>query len=335
MQFKKYHSISRKPNRSSDCLATYGVTEKLHGANGSVYIHRNDDSESLVDRKNKVTMRFAKRGSFIDDEKFFGATEYLESLRARFTLLSDSVEKNIIVYGELAGNHYPHKDVPIVSGHKYVQKGIWYSPTLIFYIFDIVIEKSDGMYYMAYDEMFEKCTRAGLMVARLLARGSYDEVCNYNPRFQSTIPGILGLPPLEKNLVEGVVIKELGEIKKTKEGPHRSIFKIKNDDFSEGTIGPRRAIAPSEETELVKELSEMISPLLNERRLEAVMSKDLYDRKPKHVRINIFAGLMIADAIADIDDVYFVEKMSDTRVSKRVKLSVTGKAVEVVRESIE
>lgn len=50
-----------------------------------------------------------------------------------------NVELTIVkVYGELFGGCYPHKDVtPSKNKVKRIQKGVWYSPYVRFYAFDI------------------------------------------------------------------------------------------------------------------------------------------------------------------------------------------------------
>ena len=54
-----------------------------------------------------------------------------------------SVER-VLVFGEIAGGHYPHAKIAAVAGVTPVQTGIWYSPDVFFYAFDAAIDSSAG-----------------------------------------------------------------------------------------------------------------------------------------------------------------------------------------------
>ena len=78
------------------------------------------------------------------------------------------------------------------------------------------------------------------MFCRPLAMGSLEEVFNYPLGFLTTIPGTFGLPPIEENLAEGVVVKPLkNSMIMTHKGPRRLIFKRKIEKFSERKALPR------------------------------------------------------------------------------------------------
>ncbi len=52
--------------------------------------------------------------------------------------------------------------------------------------------------------------------------------------FNTTIPAKLGLPPLEKNIAEGIVVKPIkNAVIESRKGPKRVIFKRKVDGFCE------------------------------------------------------------------------------------------------------
>ena len=52
--------------------------------------------------------------------------------------------------------------------------------------------------------MFEEC---GFYYAKPLATGPLEELLKMDPAFQTSIPSIFNLPPLEKNTSEGLVLK--------------------------------------------------------------------------------------------------------------------------------
>lgn len=62
-------------------------------------------------------------------------------------------------------------------------------------------------------------------------QGTFDEVFNMNTVIDSTIPPMLGLPKLEKNIIEGMVIRPNKNCKLKTEA--RVIIKKKNAEFLE------------------------------------------------------------------------------------------------------
>ena len=78
------------------------------------------------------------------------------------------------------------------------------------------------------------------MYSRPLIMGTMEEVFNYKLGFVSTIPALFGLPPIDGNLAEGIVIKPLKDSTlMTHKGPKRLIFKQKIEKFSERRALPR------------------------------------------------------------------------------------------------
>lgn len=78
----------------------------------------------------------------------------------------------ITVYGELFGGHYPHDSVSPVSGLKPVQTGIYYSPSLEFFVFDIAIHKQDkAAAFLSYGDMRDLCIQSGFQYVHALFEG--------------------------------------------------------------------------------------------------------------------------------------------------------------------
>ena len=139
----------------------------------------------------------------------------------------------IIIYGELFGGLYSHFDQKCMAKNKKcIQKGVFYSPSLHFYAFDIKTDfemnqneqKSDDEETDEIDgrlsvkesiEIFEEC---GFLHAKILKQGSFEELMKFDvDNMQSTIPKLLNLPPPTDantkkevdNIAEGIVIRKL------------------------------------------------------------------------------------------------------------------------------
>lgn len=116
-----------------------------------------------------------------------------------------------------------------VSGLNAVQSGIWYSPDLMFAVFDVALFRKDGTrQFMPFFKMLDECKLAGFFVLEPLFVGSQPQAFSISTEFQSKIPDRLGLPSLDNNLCEGVVLRPESE-------PPSSCLrvKIKNKQFSE------------------------------------------------------------------------------------------------------
>ena len=198
------------------------VMEKVHGANFGIYL-------------NQDSMLFAKRSKFlIDGENFFQCNRMIEREAFKCQQIWDdyvSMTQNpleyMIVYGELFGGYYPHDDVTNFSQIRKIQKGVWYHPDINFYAFDIYIkvEGQDGA-FLNYDDAIKLFTKNKLFHARILAKGTFNECEKYSNEFQTKIPDWLGLPRLEDNICEGIVLKPI--IARYDEDGERIIFKSKN-----------------------------------------------------------------------------------------------------------
>lgn len=238
--YASYEKISESPNKWNLTEADYRtfkktdwvVTEKIHGANFGIV---SDGSE----------FRFAKRKEFLQpDEDFFDyqslAEKLVHQVKEIFRILQAEWTRlvRVCVYGELFGGEYSHPEVPAVPHLQAVQTGIYYSPKIEFCAFDIALEEkgnSDLRYYLDYDKALKIFQQVGMMGAEPLFIGKYEEALAYNLGFDSTIPALLGLPPLPfGNPAEGIVIKPVKSIYvETPKGRFRPILKIKIPEFAE------------------------------------------------------------------------------------------------------
>ncbi|MBV6626805.1 MAG: RNA ligase [Rivularia sp. (in: Bacteria)] len=240
IEYIAYEKIPENPNRWNLTESDYRnfnksdwvVTEKIHGANFGIVT-------------DGLEVKFAKRKQFLDSgEDFFGyqllqnqliikTKEIFKILQAEKTSL-----QKIYIYGELFGGEYPHPEVTPVSGVQAIQTGVYYSPNIEYYAFDIgIVENTnnDEKIYLDYDIALQLFEKVGMMAAKPLFIGKYEEATAYNIEFESTIPQSLGLPQLQqKNKAEGIVIKPVKSFYiETRKGRIRPIIKYKIPEFAE------------------------------------------------------------------------------------------------------
>lgn len=233
INFKKYSSIDNVITR--DFMERvwaempedleWVVQEKVHGANTSFLC----DGEEV---------RFAKRTSVLsDDDRFYDFQMLLESYRPRVLSLFRRIRKahpavsGISVFGEMFGGRYAHEGVAAVKGLTLIQKGVNYTPTHEFYGFDIYVFEGEIGYYLAVDEVNSLFEAERFFYARTLMRGSLAECLKYPNAFQSKISQWLGLPDIDDNICEGVVIRPVTP--QYLRNGSRVLIKSKNARFAE------------------------------------------------------------------------------------------------------
>lgn len=270
MKFHKYPEIENSYRKmfmdeiKEQNLAggTWIVTEKIHGSNISIWYDGKD-------------FRYAKRSGWItgDDGKFYNyekvVKQYENSIKSLFDNLNkqypDNPIEEIVIFGEIYGGSYNHPDVKKDPNAIRVQKGVQYHPKNLLYIYDI---KIDGKFLDYYD--FEEIAiDYGFYFAESLFAGTLEECLKYPNDFQTTIPAYFGLPEIEGNVCEGVVIKP----RDTRFMGHtRVIIKNKNDKFKEKekSTKQKKEITLSENAQ---KLSEEILTCVTENRLRNVLSK--------------------------------------------------------------
>jgi Rnl2 family RNA ligase len=270
MKFVEYNSLENTYRKAEiERIVVEGLTdgnwiveEKVHGANFSIYY---DGS----------IFKCAKRTSFLSiGEKFFNWESVLNDNQSKISLLYDLLYKMdsnveyITVYGELFGGSYPHKDAPKVINQSCVQKGVYYSPSNMFYAFDL---KINGEYRLTVSEAKALFDKVGLFHAKTLFVGSFSEALNYPNEFQTTIPNLLGLPEIENNTCEGVVIKP--DVHKFTRNGSKVVLKNKNDKWSEKSKDRKKETIDIEVPDEVKTLISIIGEYITENRLRNLLSK--------------------------------------------------------------
>lgn len=288
LQFKEYSSIENvERTKEINTIIQQGhtagewvVTEKVHGANFSFWL---DDAG----------IRCAKRTDWLGEgSSFFNFQDVrdslAEALRRMYFEIKSAVLPNLCgmtVYGELFGGHYPHKDVERAYMAQMVQKGVYYHPGNKFMAFDIVLHETAGEdgtdvkhTVMDHDFVCESCEAFGIPHVPVLFRGTFDECMKYPNEFQSKVPGIFGLPPLEDNIAEGVVLKPAQP--RFFWGGGRVMLKNKNAKWSEKSKKQRPNKDANREnnfeftpSEPAQELLDEILTYVTENRLRNVLSK--------------------------------------------------------------
>lgn len=198
------------------------VTEKVHGANFCFIL-----SPGRID--------CAKRKALLPpDEDFFGHRSILSDLRGPLRRLFVDFRggaSRLLVYGELFGGGYPHPDVSAVEGVQPVQTGVWYHPDVQFLAFDVVAEDAQGRRaWWDFETLSYALGEATVPSLRPLFIGPYAEAREQPVVFPTTIPARYGLPPLDDNLAEGIVIKPRRPVLV---GGQRPTLKRKHPRFSE------------------------------------------------------------------------------------------------------
>jgi Rnl2 family RNA ligase len=302
------------------------VTEKIHGGQFSIYY---DGSE----------IKASTRTTFLtDDIDFFNWPKVLADNQDKVKKLYDLLKtkhkdlSQVIVYGELFGGSYPHPEVNKVKNAKRLQKGVHYHPDNLFYAFDIRV---DGR-FLTVDECNELFQQVGLFYARTLFRGTMAECLTHPNQFPSKISGWLGLPPIDDNIAEGIVIKPveprflgIGE---------RVILKSKNEKFEERKAVKKRPQKPVREIKLDESgetLLQELEALVTENRLQNVLSKK--GQMPYPIPNNYFGEIMKDFSLdiweefnKDFEQEYLsLEKQEQKKISKAMN-QVAAKLVKKV-----
>ncbi|MDF2553049.1 MAG: hypothetical protein K0R77_2324 [Chryseobacterium sp.] len=332
MIFKTYNSIENAYQaRVIDQIRLQGfgdevfiVQEKVHGANFSFFT---DGKE----------IKIAKRTAFIEkDEKFYNAHQMLERYRKNVIDLFERVKtihsdlETVVIYGELFGGGYKHKEVEPVKEAIKVQKGVEYAPHNEFYAFDI---KLNGTTYLDTDLVNQIFEETGFFYAKILFQGTLEEALKFPNVFDSKIPAWLGLPEIENNMCEGTIVKTL----KTKYfgNGSRVILKNKNEKWTEKSKMVRKDRPIQKEvrfSENAQNIWEEIQKYATVNRLNNVVSKiGEFELKMIGKVIGLFAQDILEDFEKDFPKVFTtIEKDEEKRINKKLNSLV----IDVVKEEL-
>jgi hypothetical protein len=301
------------------------VQEKVHGANFSFFT---DGKE----------IKIAKRTAFIEkDEKFFNAHQMLERYRKNVIEVFQKVKtihpdvETVVIYGELFGGGYKHKEVEPVKDAVKVQKGIEYAPHNEFYAFDI---KLNGITYLDTEVVNQIFEETGFFYAKILFQGSLEEALKFPNVFNSKIPAWLGLPELENNMCEGTIVKTL----KTRYFGNgaRIILKNKNEKWVEKSKMVKKEAKTVHKrvhfSEKAQEIWEEIQKYATVNRLNNVVSK-IGEFEPK--MIGKVIGLFSQDILEDFQkDFPAAFKAIEKEEQKRINKKLNSLVIDFIKEEL-
>ncbi|RYZ86550.1 MAG: 2'-5' RNA ligase, partial [Proteobacteria bacterium] len=276
------------------------VTEKVHGANFSfVY----EDGR----------LRFAKRKEYLQwGDDFFGFQLVVKNLEANVIQFFEELASQVkatkyVLYGELFGGEYPHATIERIKNLQAIQTGVYYCPDIRFCAFDIAIE-TDGLsskYYLDYETAITYFEKFNIFYAKPMLIGKLADALNFNTRINSGIPAAFHLPPLEKNLIEGIVVKPYDVIDRDLLAS-RPIIKIKNAEFDEEEKyheAEKWSFIPgvSSRTEELSFVVDELRHYVNQNRLNSAVSKIGAFERGNEARISEIKAEVLADVITDFN----------------------------------
>lgn len=304
----------------------YVVQEKVHGANTSFLCDGNE-------------VKFAKRTSLLaDDERFYDYPELLEAYKDKVMSLYSRVKSKhpaivaVSVFGEMFGGHYPHNDVKANRKLTLIQKGVSYTPEHEFYGFDIYLSDGENGWYLPVDEVNVIFETEGFFYAKTLFRGTLTECLKYPNAFPSKISEWLGLPAIEDNICEGIVIRPVTPMY-LKDGS-RVLIKSKNERFAEKKDIKKRNklfVEPVPYSDELKALVSEVDAYVTENRLTNVVSHIGEVHVPKDFGkiMGLFAKDVLEDFLKEHDGDY---SALDKKEQKLLNKELNKLATELVKK---
>ena len=319
LTFKKYSSIENhfdgafmeKVRNHTPLDTRFVVQEKVHGSNCSFLCDGQD-------------IQFAKRTAVVsDNEDFYQWQELMDLYRERifkvFGIVKERIPEltSIIVYGEMFGGAYPHKAVKRIGAMSAIQKGVYYCPGHDFYGFDIYACTPDDAFYLDVDTANSIFQEADIFFAETLFEGTLDECLAYPNAFPSKIFEHFGLPAIDDNICEGIVIRPKTPLYIP--NGSRIIIKSKNARFAEKKGVKHAPKVPRAVPEEVAELFTMAEDYFTAPRLDNVKSHIGEVSFPKD--LGRVSGLLAKDVLED-----FLKEQSEAynNLSKQEQKTLNG-----------
>ena len=328
-EFKKYNSIENhyreewinriKVQRPDLAKGKWAITEKVHGTN----VQFGFDGEYTV----------GKRTGFIEEgERFYNIQKFAEYYKGPIKAIYEECKKryncnSVIVFGELFGGSYPHKEVEKDNTAQKVQKGVYYCPMNEIMFFDIYM---DDRYLPVkeFEDVMDTVKNEGyieLIYQHSILVDGIDNAIKYPNDEPSQMYKIWGLPELEDNIREGIVIKPYEQDAFI--GQSRVIIKSKNDRFSEKTH--EKVEKPKVEVpEFVQKCMEEISQYINENRVNNVIS---HIGEVTEKDIGKIIGLTSKDVLEDYNKDYNTLKEMEKEYQKMVTKYLQTEVAKAVR----
>lgn len=327
MKFKKYSEIENSYRQKyidyiyEQALNSgddWVVTEKIHGSNFQ-----------LACDGNRVVP--GKRGGIIGESSFFNwetiYDKYHEGVREIYEMIKKDVItlEQVTIFGELYGGIYPHDQVKPTPNASKVQKGIYYCPHNDMMTFDIYVHfihdsEVKGV-WLKYTDVINLCTATGLMALNPLFIGKLEDALNYSNSFESTIHEYHGLPAIEDNVCEGIVIKP--NVPKHFGNGERVIIKNKNDKWSEKKSLPKTPKVPDVLSDDMIKHIHGLKELVTENRLKNLLSK--FGPVTQKEFGKLMSGMMsdiMSEYLKDAEGYNELGKADQKRISKQVTMEI-------------
>ncbi len=280
MHFKSFCSIENHTNAKTlakicellyenENLKSWVALEKVHGCNFSFLV---SSREGVRVAKRTAILEEGENLNNISTRKLLD--KYGPCAKQAYEMLNNMRKdknkiKQLTIFGELFGGHYPHPNVPVVKDAKLAQKGIYYHNDNDFYAFDIY----DGQNYLDYDVCMNIFQQCGFFYAEPLCRGTFEEVLKFPNTFETTLPKHYGHPSLnQENIAEGLVLKPIRAARM--HNGQRVILKNKREEYAE--VNPKKKQIYN--CNDVDKVWETLKLYVTKNRLENVESHGLYGK---------------------------------------------------------
>ena len=334
IHFKKYNSIENTYDK--DFMEKifieeldqqeFVVQEKVHGANVCL----------TTDGK---TVSFGKRTGFVEDgEKFYDYENLHERYTSNVISLFSIVQghfpdlQSLTVFGEMFGGKYPHPDVKNNNKTMLIQKGVYYCPFHEFYAFDLYLTTEETGRFLTVDEANDYFEQVGFFYAKSLFRGALKDCLKYPNDSPSQISLWLGLPPIEDNICEGIVIRPVTTCYLN--NGSRVLLKSKNARYDEKKAIKKRESKPVEEpsySEALNNLMPVAEQYITENRLNNVVSKIGQISVPKDTGklIGLFSKDILEDFLKEHTAEYDAIEKNEQKILNRY---VNSLATELIKK---
>jgi Rnl2 family RNA ligase len=182
------------------------------------------------------------------------------------------------------------------------------------------------------DEINSLFEQSGFFYAKSLLRGSYDECLQYPNEFPSQISGWLGLPPIDDNVCEGIVIRPV--LPCYLRNGSRVLLKSKNERFAEKKSvknrPPKLIIEPDYSEELNALLPE-VEEYITENRLSNVVSHIGEISLPKEAGklIGLFSRDVLDDFLKEYSGEYTGLEKSEQKILNR---HINSEATKLIKQ---
>lgn len=332
--FKKYSSIENtfdaefleKIRIQTAENLEYVVQEKVHGANFCLVT----DGQTVFAGK--------RTGLIVSNEKFYDYEELLERYKLKALALYAAVKEkypdtdSVSVFGEIFGGNYPHPEVKNDARVICIQKGVNYCPNHEFYVFDLYLSNGETGRFLSVDDSNLFFEKYDFFYAKTLFKGNLDECLNYPNQFPSLISEWLGLPPIDDNVCEGVVIRPTDVV--YLHNGSRLLLKNKNARFAEKKSVKKRQprlLVEVSYSKILADLLDISEEYVTENRLNNVISKIGQISVPKDTGklIGMFSKDILDDFLKEHSGKYAMLEKSEQKILNR---HINMQATELIKK---